>query len=68
MIQSGSDLAANTASFNTNMQASIYNSYQNNQAALRAARMNSSASNNAGTMGMIGGIGGGALMGVGFAI
>jgi hypothetical protein len=68
MIQSGSDLAANTASFNTNMQASIYNSYQNNQAALRAARMNSSASNNAGTMGMIGGVGGGALMGVGLAI
>jgi hypothetical protein len=68
MIQSGSDLAANTASFNTNMQSSIYNSYQNNQAALRAARMNSSASNNAGTMGMIGGIGAGALAGVGAAI
>jgi hypothetical protein len=68
MIQSGSDLAANTASFNTNMQSSIYNSYQNNQAALRAARMNSSASNNAGTMGMAGGIGGGLLMGAGLAI
>jgi hypothetical protein len=65
MIQSGSDLAANTASFNTNMQASMYNSYLNNQAALQAARMNSSATNNAGMMGMIGGIGGGALAGAG---
>jgi len=60
----GSDLY-NT---NLNMQASIYNSYQNNQAALRGAQIQAGAAGQAGMMGMVGGIGGGALMGVGLAI
>jgi hypothetical protein len=70
MIQSGSDLAANTASFNTNMQASIYNSYLNNQAAMKSARMQAGAANNSATMGMIGtGVGAAAgLAVVGIAI
>jgi hypothetical protein len=50
------------------MQASIYNSYQNNQAAMQAARMGASASQQAGMMGMFGGIGGGLLAGAGFAL
>jgi len=68
MIQTGSNLAGNTASFNTNMQASMYNSYLNNQASLQSARIGAGASQNAGMMGMIGGIGGGAAIGAGIAI
>jgi hypothetical protein len=60
----GSDLF-NT---NTNMQASMYNSFMNNQAALRGAQLQAGASQSSGQMGMIGGIAGGALMGVGLAI
>jgi hypothetical protein len=60
----GSDLF-NT---NTNMQASMYNSFMNNQAALRGAQLQAGASQSSGQMGMMGGIAGGALMGVGLAI
>jgi hypothetical protein len=57
----GSDLF-NT---NTNMQASIYNSFQNNQAALRGAGIQAGASRDAGTMGMIGQLGGGGMAAAG---
>jgi hypothetical protein len=60
--------AGNVASFNTNMAASNRNAILNNNAAMQAAAMQSGASQNAGMMGMIGGIGGGAVMGVGLAI
>ncbi len=60
--------AGNVASFNTNMAASRYNSVLNNNAALQAAGMQAGASQNAGMMGMFGGIGGGALTGVGLAL
>ena len=57
----GSDL------FNTNlnMQASIYNTYNTNQAALKAAKITGGASSNAGWMAMMGGMaqGAGALGG-----
>ena len=60
-MQYGNDLY-NT---NTNMQASIYNSYQNNQAALRGAGLYGGAANSAGNSAMGAGIGmaGGALAG-----
>jgi hypothetical protein len=60
--------AGNVASFNTNMQSSMYNSAMNNNAAIQAANMQSRAAGNSGMMGMAGGIGGGLLMGVGLAI
>jgi hypothetical protein len=60
--------AGDVASTNMNALDSRYNSYMNNQASLQAARMQASANGQAGTMGMIGGIGGGALMGVGLAL
>ena len=60
--------AGNVASFNTNMAASQYNSALNNNAALQAAGMQANATNQAGTMGMIGSIGGGLLGGAGFAL
>ena len=53
--------AGNVASFNTNMAASRYNSVLNNNASLQAAGMQANATNQAGTMGMIGGIGQGVL-------
>ena len=52
-------------SFNTNMQASQYNSWMNNNASMQAANMQAGAMNNASTMGMIGGIGSGLLQGAG---
>lgn len=73
------DLAGNVGSFNTNRQDSLYNSWMNNQTALRVGQMQADAMNNAarmqanaygglagaqrqaGTMGMIGGIGQGVL-------
>jgi hypothetical protein len=58
-------MAGNIASFNSNMIESRANSAMNNWAAMNAARMNASAMNQSGTMGMIGGIGGGALAGAG---
>ena len=53
--------AGNVASFNTNMAASRYNSVMNNNAAMQAAAMQAGASQNAGMMGMFGGLGQGAL-------
>jgi hypothetical protein len=57
----GSDLY-NT---NLNMGASIYNTYNTNQAALKAAQITGGASSNAGWMAMMGGMaqGAGALGG-----
>ena len=49
--------SGNVASFNTNMQAGMYNSAMNNQAALQGARIQSDAMRQAGMMGMIGQIG-----------
>lgn len=53
--------SGNVSSFNTNMQASMRNSALNNNAALQSASMQAGATQNAGTMGMIGGIGSGLL-------
>jgi hypothetical protein len=66
-------MAGNIASFNSNMIESRANSQLNNWAAMNAARMGASAQQSAGMMGMIGGIGGGALaaggsIGMGLAI
>jgi hypothetical protein len=55
--------AGNVASFNTNMAASRYNSVLNNNAALQSAGMQAGASQNAGMMGMFGGIGSGIAAG-----
>jgi hypothetical protein len=60
--------AGNVFSFNTNMAASNRNAILNNNAAMQAAAMQAGASQNAGMMGMFGGIGGGALTGVGLAL
>lgn len=62
---SANQLAGMAAMANAQMQEGRYNAYMNNQAALQAARMGSSAMNRQGTMGLIGGIGGGALAGGG---
>ena len=55
--------AGNVESFNTNMAASRYNSVMNNNAAMQAAGMQAGASQNAGMMGMFGGIGSGIAAG-----
>jgi hypothetical protein len=60
--------SGNVSSFNTNMGMSLRNSALNNNAAMQAAAMQAGASQNAGMMGMFGGIGGGALTGVGLAL
>jgi hypothetical protein len=60
--------SGNVASFNTNMQAGMFNSWQNNNAAMQAAAMQAGASRQAGTMGMLGSIGGGLLSGAGMAM
>jgi hypothetical protein len=49
-----SQLAGNVASFNTNMAASNYNSFQNNQAALQGARMQAGATAGASQNAMMG--------------
>jgi hypothetical protein len=54
-------MAGNVASFNANMLDTRYNSYMNNQSALQAARISAGASQQAGMMGMFGGIGSGLL-------
>jgi hypothetical protein len=54
-------MAGNVASFNANMLDSRYNNYQNNLAALRGAQIQAGAANQAGMMGMIGSLGGGAM-------
>jgi len=48
--------AGNVESFNRNMQAGMYNNWQNNNAAIQAASLTGRASQNAGTMGMFGGL------------
>jgi hypothetical protein len=58
-------MAGNVSSFNANLIQSRANSQLNNWAAMEAARMGAGASQQAGMMGMIGGIGGGALAGAG---
>lgn len=72
---SANNMFGGVANFNANMAESRYNSYMNNQAAMNAARMQSNALGaqagalgQQGTMGMLGGIGGGVLTGVGLAI
>ena len=57
--------AGNVFSFNENMAASRYNSVMNNNAALQSASMQAGAQQNAGMMGMLGGIGGGVASGAG---
>jgi hypothetical protein len=57
--------SGNVASFNTNMLASNRNAVLNNNAAMQAAAMQAGASQNAGMMGMLGGIGGGVASGLG---
>jgi hypothetical protein len=61
-------MAGNVGSFNANMLDTRANSAMNNWAAMRGASMQAGAMNNAATMGMIGGIGGGLLSGAGFAL
>ena len=56
--------AGNVASFNTNMGMSLRNSALNNNAAMQAASMQAGAQQNAGMMGMLGGIGGGVATGI----
>jgi hypothetical protein len=56
--------SGNVASFNTNMLASNRNAILNNNAAMQAAAMQAGASQNAGMMGMFGGIGGGVVTGI----
>jgi hypothetical protein len=56
--------SGNVASFNTNMLASNRNAVLNNNAAMQAAAMQAGASQNAGMMGMFGGIGGGVATGI----
>ena len=48
------DLAGNVASFNSNMQGSIYNTYQNNRAGLKSANIQADATRDAGNMGLQG--------------
>ncbi|NBW21452.1 MAG: hypothetical protein EBR82_77190 [Caulobacteraceae bacterium] len=55
--------SGNVASFNTNMLASNRNAILNNNAAMQAAAMQAGASQNAGMMGMFGGIGSGIAAG-----
>jgi len=57
--------SGNVSSFNTNMLASQRNAVLNNNAAMQAAAMQAGASQNAGMMGMFGGIGGGVASGLG---
>ena len=60
--------SGNTMTFNTNMLASNRNAVLNNNAAMQAAAMQAGASQNAGMMGMFGGIGGGVAAGAGMAL
>jgi hypothetical protein len=57
--------SGNVMTFNTNMAASNRNAILNNNAAMQAAAMQAGASQNAGMMGMLGGIGGGVASGLG---
>ena len=59
------DQMGKVMTFNTNMAASNRNAVLNNNAAMQAAAMQAGASQNAGMMGMFGGIGSGLLQGAG---
>ena len=61
------EMAGGVATFNANMLDSRANQQLNNWASMNAARMQSSALNQQGTMGMISGIGQGLLQGAGTA-
>jgi hypothetical protein len=50
----GLDFAGNLASFNTNRQDSLYNSWMNNTASLNAANMQASAAGSAGNSALLG--------------
>lgn len=63
-FSSANQMAGNVAAFNANMLDSRYNAWANMQGARAAA----GATQNAGMMGMIGGIGGGLLSGVGMGL
>jgi hypothetical protein len=52
------DTAGNVATFNTNMQSSLYNSYMNNQAALAGAQNAANASMWGAGIGAVGSVGG----------
>jgi hypothetical protein len=54
--------AGNVESFNRNMQAGMYNNWQNNNAAIQAANITGRANQQAGMMGMLGGVAQGAGM------
>jgi hypothetical protein len=58
----------NVETFNTNMLETRRNSALNNNASMQGAYLQAGASQSSGQMGMMGGIAGGALMGVGLAI
>jgi len=67
-FSSANQLAGMAAMANAQMMEGRYNSYMNNQAAMQAARIGSSATRQAGMFGLFGGIGGGAVVGAGIAI
>jgi hypothetical protein len=64
-FSNAAQMAGGVSTFNANMLDQRANQQMNNWAAMEAARMNSAASQQSGMMGMIGGIGGGALAGAG---
>ena len=59
--------AGGIETFNRNLQGNMYNSWQNNNAAIQGANMQAGATRQAGTMNMIGGIAGGLLGGAALA-
>jgi hypothetical protein len=67
-FNSAAQMAGGVATFNANAIDSRANSQLNNWASMEAARMGAGASQQAGMMGMFGGIGGGLLAGAGMAI
>jgi hypothetical protein len=60
--------AGNVETFNRNMQASQFNSWMNNNAAVQAANAQAGAMRQSGTMGLLGSLGGGLLSGAGMAL
>ena len=60
-------LAGDVASYNGNMQSSLYNSYMNNQAGMYGAQLQANATGNSALMGL-GGAGLGAAAGIGAAV
>ncbi len=60
--------AGSVETFNRNMQASQFNSWMNNNAAVQAANAQAGAMRQSGTMGLLGGLGGGLLQGASMAL